>query len=247
VLALQPFREIAHGRAALGALDGPRTALSALDSAMPNTPVHVAGRLEAASDGRRERPIELLAPAALSDRRTEFVLAPGTLLADEGASVTLEGSRFELDGSPADYPFGAPAAVYGVPRGGAIEAWAIARDIAGLGALADRQMTLLRWPWLLLGLVLAAIGYLLALAAAYALARAAGRANPPTPHLAGIAVALYWIVGFGLLGSAWAMLWPMICGAVGTAVAAVLLARYHARVAPFVGATAPPSRRRRRR
>jgi hypothetical protein len=242
VVTFQPFREVPRGRAGQQALAGSPVPLASLVPSAPGQAVLVAGTLAAASDVRRERPVELVDASALTGRRSEYALAPGTRLRDDSGEVGLEGARFDLHGSPGDYPYGSPAVAYGRAGQGEVEVWAMARDAADLEALASRQTALLDWPWLLVGLVLAAVGYGLALVGTYAAMRAIRGAPWTSPHLAGVALALYLMLGFGLLGSAWAMLWPLV-GAVTLAGAAVMvLARRADRTVAV-----PQARRRRGR
>jgi hypothetical protein len=224
VISLQPFREVPRGRAGLQALAAPARATDQLGPSAPGEAVLVGGVLAAASDARRERPVEVLPGPGLGARRPEYVLAPGTRLDHEGGTVVLEGARFELAGTPTEYPYGSAVVAYGAVDDGGMVVWALARDAASLEVLARQQTALLGWPWLLVGLALAAVGYGFALAGAYAVRGTLGRARRASPHLAGLALAGYLIVGFGLLGSAWAMLWPMVGGVSLTAIAAIVLA-----------------------
>jgi hypothetical protein len=199
----------------------------------------VGGVLAAASDVRRERPVEVVPGVGPGARRAEYVLAPGTRLTREGGMVELEGSRFELAGTPTDYPYGSTVAAYGPAADNGVAVWALARDAAGLEAIAQQQMALLAWPWLLVGLALAGVGYGFAFAGTDAARRAWRPGRRASPHLAGTALVSYLIVGFALLGNAWAMLWPMVGGVTLTAIAAVVLAvRYDRRTTPPM--PAPP-------
>ena len=242
VVTFQPFREVPRGRAGQQALAGPPAPLASLGPSAPGQAVLVAGTLAAASDVRRERPVEAVAASALTGRRVEYVLAPGTRLHDESGEAGLEGARFDLHGSPGDYPYGSLVVAYGQAAPGEVDVWAMARDAAELEALASRQTALLGWPWLLVGLALAAVGYGLALAGTYAAAWAIRGAPWTSPHLAGVALALYLMLGFGLLGSAWAMLWPLVGSVTLAGAAAVVLAQRADRAV-----AAPPARRRRGR
>src|SRR5215212_1072819 len=229
VISLQPFREVPRGRAGQQALAGAVLPPAEIQPSGPGQAVYVGGVLAAASDIRRERPVEVVPGVGPGARRAEYVLAPGTRLTRDGGAVELEGSRFELAGTPTDYPYGSTIVAYGTAADGGVVVWALARDAAGLEALARQQTALLAWPWLLVGLALAAIGYGFAFAGMHAVRRALLPARRTSPHLAGLALVSYLIVGFALLGSAWAMLWPIIGGVVLTAIAAVALALRHDR------------------
>jgi hypothetical protein len=232
VVNYQPFRGITRGRAAEQALAGAPAPLGALPAVPPNQAMYVVGTLGAASDVRRERPVETAPAWSLVFPRVQHWLAPGTRLRDASGEAALEGRQIELAGAATDYPYGAVVAAYGAPQAAAVEVWALGPDRAALAQLAAGQTALLHWPWLLIGLVLAATGYGLALGGTYALGRAIGRPRLARPRLAGIALALYLMVGFGLLGSAWAMLWPMVAGALLTAAVALALARRQDRHPP---------------
>jgi hypothetical protein len=239
VISFQPFREVPRGRAGQQALAGAVVPPAEVRPSGPGQAVYVGGILSAASDARRERPVEVVPGVGPGARRAEYVLAPGTRLVHEGDSVELEGSRFELAGAPSDFPYGSPVVAYGPAADDGVAVWALARDAAGLEAIARQQTALLAWPWLLVGLALAAMGYGFAFAGTDAARRAWRPGRRASPHLAGVALASYLMVGFALLGSAWAMLWPMVGGVTLTAIAAVALAVRHDRQ-PTRPMPAPP-------
>jgi len=244
VVTFQPFREVPRGRAGLQALAGTPVPLAALGPVPPGEAALVAGALAAASDVRRERPVEL--SDEIGVRRAEYTLAPGTLLRDDSGEIGLAGTRFALAGLPADFPYGASVLAYGQASAGEVDVWALAHDNVGLEQLAARQAALLTWPWLMLGVLLAAVGYALALAGTYAAARGLRGAPWTSPHLAGVSLALYLMLGFGLLGSAWAMLWPLVGSAVLAGVVGFTLARRADRAPAPAPLAAPPRRGRRR-
>jgi hypothetical protein len=239
VISFQPFREVPRGRAGQQALAGPDLPPSEVAPTGPGQAAFVRGILTAASDARRERPVEVIPGVGPGARRAEYVLAPGTRLDHDGGMIELEGSRFELAGAPAEYPYGTTVVVYGPAANGTVVVWALARDAAALEALARQQTALLAWPWLLVGLALAGTGYAFAFAGTHAVRRALTPGRRASPHLAGLALTGYLIVGFALLGSAWAMLWPMVGGVSLTAIAAVALARWYDR-RPTRRQPAPP-------
>jgi hypothetical protein len=232
IVTYQPFRDVQRGRAAERALAGPPTPIATLEATPPFQAVYVVGVLQAERDVRREWPVESAAFRTLLTQRVEHSLVPGTRLRDDSGEIALEGDRVALAGKPTDYPYGAAVAVYGTVRPGTLEVWALGPDAAALARLAWNQTALLHWPALLVGLALAVIGYGLALAGTCALGQAvapegrgrAGRGLLPfaraRPRLAVVALCLYLMIGFGLLGSAWAMLWPMIAGGALTALVA---------------------------
>ncbi len=237
VVTYQPFRDVQRGRAAERPLAAPPTPIATLEALSPFQAVYVVGVLQAERDVRREWPVESATFRTPLMQHVEHSLVPGTRLRDDSGEIALEGDRVALAGKPTDYPYGATVAVYGTVRPGTLEVWALGPDAAALARLAWNQTALLYWPTLLVGLALAVIGYGLALAGTCALDRAvapegrarAGEALPlfahVRPRLAVVALCLYLMIGFGLLGSAWAMLWPMIAGGVLT----VLVARQRAK------------------
>src|SRR4051794_18642659 len=143
VITLQPFREVPRGRAGQQALAGPELRPAEVEPSGPGQAVFVGGVLTAASDVRRERPVEVIPGLGPGARRAEYVLAPGTRLDHDGGMVELEGSRFELAGTPTEYPYGSPVVAYGTAANGGVVVWALARDAAGLEALARQQTALL--------------------------------------------------------------------------------------------------------
>src|SRR5829696_1742626 len=113
MISLQPFREVPRGRAGQQALAGALLPPGEMQPSGPGQAVYVGGVLTAASDVRRERPVEVVPGLGPGARRGEYVLAPGTRLTGDGGTVELEGSRFELAGTPTDYPYGSAIVAYG--------------------------------------------------------------------------------------------------------------------------------------
>jgi hypothetical protein len=222
VLCLQPFRDVARGRAAEQALSG------AAPPAVPDFVV-AEGVLRPGADVRRVGPVE---PLPTLGGFSRGVLPPGSLLLGDGPPVPVEGNRVALDRPPAQIAYGEPVALYGRRQGAEIEVWAVAADRAGLRALAEAETGLVRWPGLLVGLALGTAGYLLAAAGTLAFRKALARHGWPGPRFALVALALYLLLGYLLLGSAWAMLWPTVAGLLLTALLAWwLVARPRARSA----------------
>lgn len=217
VLCLQPFRDVARGRAAEQALSG------ASPPAVPDFVV-AEGVLTAGADVRRVGPLEPLPGGPLGlpplGGPPRGVLPPGSLLVGDGPPVPVEGDRVALDRPPTQIAYGDPVALYGRRQGMEIEVWAVAADRARLQALAEAETGLVRWPGLLLGLALGTAGYLLAAAGTLAFRKALARHDWPGPRFALVALALYLLLGYLLLGSAWAMLWPTVTGLLLTALLA---------------------------
>src|SRR5262249_19427115 len=231
VVAYQPYRDVARGRAAEQALRGPPTSLGELRPTGPSEAVHVAGGLVAAPDVRREQPLESATTWRAAPPRSVYTLAQGTRLRDSSGEVAMDGPGVDVAGAPGDYAYGTAIVVYGAAQPESIEPWAIALDARGLEEAAAAQTGVLRWPWAAAGLLVGCAGYLFSLAGTYAIVRAFSSGLPPGPRLAALALACYLVIGFGLLGNAWAMLEPMVGGTVTAAGAAALLGR---------GAQAPP-------
>ncbi|HLI28149.1 MAG TPA: hypothetical protein VKZ60_13835 [Chloroflexota bacterium] len=210
VLCLQPFRDVARGRAAEQVLSGASPpvwagVLVAEGVLRPRPDVRRAGPVEPAPTG----PLGGLPVAGGPPRG---VLPPGSLLVRDGRAIPVEGYRVALSRPAAQYAYGQPVALYGRQQGEELEAWGLADDRAGLQALAAAETWLVRWPGLLLGLVLGIVGYLLAAAGTLAFRKALARHDWPGPRFALVALALYLLLGYLLLGSAWAMLWPTVAG-----------------------------------
>ncbi len=221
ILCLQPFRDVARGRAAEYALAGASSPLAA-------DIIVAEGTLTPSPDARRVGPVEphpagpLALPVTLGPQRG--VLPPGSLLVVDGRAIPVEGSRVALADPAAHYVYDHPVALYGQQQGDEVEVWGLADSRAGLRALAEAETALLRWPGLLVGLALAIVGYTLAVGGTYAFRKALARADRPGPRFAAVALALYLLLGYLLLGSAWAMLWPTVAGLVLTALLAWWLA-----------------------
>jgi hypothetical protein len=235
VVAYQPYRDVARGRAAEQALRGPPTAIAEVQPTGPIEAAYVAGVLVAAPDVRRDQPLEAATTWRAAPPRSVYTLAQGTRLRDPTAEVAFDGPGVDIAGAPGDYAYGTAVVAYGAAQPGSIEPWAIALDARGLEAAAAAQTAVLRWPWAAAGVLLAGVGYLFALAGTYAVVRAIASGRPARPRLAALALACYLVIGFGLLGSAWAMLEPMLGGTVTAAGAAAALGR---------GAPEPPAPRR---
>lgn len=213
ILTYQPFRDVGRGWAAQQVLGGPPLALTAPPG--QNTVVWLTGMLQPEPDVRRLQPFEAeptnpLLAAAAGGRRA--VLAPGSLLVADGGTLPVEGSRVAMLGAPASVPFGSPVAVYGLWQAGSVDVWAAAPDAADLQELARDDTSLLRWPRLLLGALFGALGYALTLAGSLVLRQALLPAGQPGPRLATASLALYVLLGYLLLSSAWAMLLPTLAG-----------------------------------
>ncbi len=237
VVAYQPYRDVARGRAAEQALRGPPTAIGEVRPTGPTDAVYVVGTLVAAPDVRRDQPFESTNWRAAPPRAV-YTLAQGTRLRDSSGEVAFDGPGVDIAGAPADYGYGTAIVAYGAPQSGSIEPWGVALDAPALAEIATVQTAVLRWPWAAAGVLLAGVGYVIALAGTYAVARAIAPERPARPRLAALALACYLMIGFGLLGSAWALLEPMVGGSLAAAGAAAALAR---------GSVAPPATGRSKR
>jgi hypothetical protein len=225
VVAYQPYRDVARGRAAEQVLRGAPAALAELRPTGPNEVVYVTGVLVAAPDVRRDQPLESATTWRAAPPRNVYTLAQGTRLRDPSGEVAFDGPGVDFAGASGDYAYGTAVVAYGAAQPGSVEPWAVALDARGLEEAAAAQTAVLRWPWAAAGLVVAVAGYLLSLVGTYAVVRALSSGRPARPRLAALALACYLVIGFGLLGSAWAMLEPMVAGTVTAAGAAAALGR----------------------